>query len=240
MALTFANLKNHAQLDGDLSSAFDSGEVVNDAGRYLFAMHPWNLTIAPPVTLNFHADRDYAELPRDYGTAIEIVTTSGLTSSFSFTTPQSLVRMRSQSVTHAFQHYFGAVTFPAKGQPDGPVPPPRLELWPTPVSASSAVLTICYRRAWAELVDDTDVPDMDEAFNPLLRMLVRAFALGYDEDSLDERLTAIESNIMLKRLKEYDGMRQSDLGTLAGGALRSFGYDQVSDWRATASAADPS
>lgn len=243
MALTFLKLKNHAQLEGNVSSAFDVGEIVNEAGAYLFDMHPWNCLVAPPITLDFLASRNYVELPANFGKVIEIVPTSGLTSSFSFTSMQNLTNYRSESVTQIAQHYFAAISYPSQEDRTKPPPPPRLELWPTPSSESRGVLTIVYRKRWRVLVDNTDVPDMDESLNPLLRLVVRAFVLGYEEEdagSLDERLAVIESGSILQRLKENDGLRQSDAGVLIGGLLAEYPRWNDYGWRVNASASDPS
>lgn len=243
MLPTFANLKDHAELYGALSSAFSAGDVVNDAGRYLFTMHAWNFTLAPSVTLNFLADRSYVELPADFGTIVAHVMTSGLTSSVSFTNPENLARMRSESVSQSGAHYWATITYPRQSSRTVPPPPPRLEIWPTPSSASSGAMTLWYRRKWMDLIDDEDVPDMEPEFAPLLRMLVTAYAKSYDEEdtgSLDERLLVIEQGGLLKRLKEFDGMRQPDVGMLTGGAVQE--YPQWNDfaWRATASSTGPS
>jgi len=244
MALTLLNLKNHAQLEGDISSAFDITSVINDAGRYLLDMHAWNCAVAPPVTLNFLASRTYVELPADFGKPIEVVMTAGLTSSFSFTSLANVLRMRSDSVTQAYQHYFGAVVFPNQAQPTDPPLPPRIELWPTPSSASSAVMTIAYRKRWKNLEQDTDEVNVDESLYSLLRRLVRIFAKAYDSEdtgTLEERLEAIEQSTFYLRLKENDGLRQPDYGPTTGGAINGGSpYWNDYGFRVNATASDPS
>lgn len=243
MALTLLNLKSHAQLDGNLSDAFDATEVVNEAGSYLFDMHAWNCLVAPPSTLSLIEDQSYVSLPADFGKMVAYAMTSGLTSSLSFTSPQELAAMRSTSITVQHYHYWAAISHPSQVQPNEQPVNARLELWPTPASSSAGAITIWYRRRWRELDDDTDAPDMPRFLNPLLRRIVRIFALSYDEEDtgqLEERLETIENSQFYTRLKEHDGLEYPDMGTLVGGAIQERHY--FDNWRraAASAVADPS
>ena len=94
-----------------------------------------------------------------------------------------------------------------------------------------------YRSKWVELVTDSDnamVPDYAES---ALIALVRAFALGYEEEGLEQRLGEVEGGVMYLRLKEKDGLIQPEYGPLRNGALYMSTPSYQIPWDSTA---DPS
>ena len=232
MSITLATLKQHVQhaLGGSVASQLDETTIVNEAGRHMF-MTPWKFRERPPATLTFVASQQFVELPSDFGEIIAANMTDGLVRSFTFTTFHDLVQRRSTS-TGSTNHYWLAVSHPAPSNDGDPLPAARLELYPTPTSADQ--ITIAYRANWIPLVNDSDVALVPDYAESSLIALVRAFALGYEEEGMEIRVGEIESGVMWHRLKEKDGLVQPDYGPLRNSALSMSRQGYQLPWDSTA------
>tara|TARA_R110000824_G_scaffold270913_1_gene459408 strand:- start:113 stop:712 length:600 start_codon:yes stop_codon:yes gene_type:complete len=194
-------------------------------------MSLWKFRERPPVTLTFVASQEYVELPGDLGEIIAANMTDGLVRSFTFTSFHDLVQRRSTS-TGATNHYWLAVTHPAPSNDGEPFPSPRLELYPTPTSTDQ--ITIAYRANWVPLVTDSDIALIPDYAESALIALVRAFALGYEEEGMEMRVGEVESGVMWLRLKEKDGLIQPDYGPLRNSALSMSRQGYQLPWDSTA------
>ena len=235
MAITLATLKQHVQhaLGGSVASQLDEATIINEAGRHMF-MTPWKFRERPPATITTVANQDYIELPADFGEVIAMNMVDGLVRSFTFTSFKDLVQRRSTN-TGVTNHYWIAISHPAPSDEGSAQPAPRLELYPTPTTGEN--ISVVYRSKWLELVTDSDnamVPDYAES---ALIALVRAFALGYEEEGLEQRLGEVEGGVMYLRLKEKDGLIQPEYGPLRNGALYMSTPSYQIPWDSTA---DPS
>ena len=235
MAIKLSELKKHVQhaLGGNVSTQLSEAGIVNEAGRYMF-MSPWKFRERPPITVQFVANQDYAELPEDFGEMIAANMTDGLGKSFTFTTYQDLVQRRSTS-TGATNHYWVAITHPAPEGDSIGVPPARLELYPQPTADDQ--LTVAYRAKWTTLAADDSVARIPDYAESALISVVRAFALGYEEEAMEQRLAEIETGPIWIRLKEKDGLIQPDYGPLRNSALSMSRSGYQLPWDSTA---DPS
>ena len=235
MAITLATLKQHVQhaLGGSVASQLDEATIINEAGRHMF-MTPWKFRERPPATITTVASQDYIDLPADFGEMIAMNMADGLVRSFTFTTFGDLVQRRATD-TGVTNHYWVAISHPPPADEGNTQPAPRMELYPTPTTGEG-IITV-YRAKWAELTADADnavVPDYAES---ALIALVRAFALGYEEEGLEQRLGEVEGGVMYLRLKEKDGLIQPEYGPLRNGALYMSTPSYQIPWDSTS---DPS
>lgn len=221
--LTLANLKSHvthALGGGEPAAELSSAGIVNEAGRFLFSMHPWEFRSRPPVAIDFIADQSYAALPDDFGNIVGYSMTDGLNTGLTLTTIHDLVQRRTGS-TGTPQTYWGAIVQARSANRARGLPPVRLELYPTPTETSRGALTLAYLADWVDLVDDADVAQVEPFVESLLIALVRAFAKGYEEDevgTIDARLQQVRDGYLFASAVQHDGMKQMELGPIQNGA----------------------
>ena len=232
MAITLATLKKHVQhaLGGTVADQLDETSIVNEAGRQLF-MSPWKFRERPPVDVSFVANQNYAELPSDFGEFVAANMKDGLVKSFTFTSFHDLVQRRSTS-TGVTNHYWLAVTHPFPQNEGDPLPLARLDLYPTPTSSDQ--MTMIYRSKWVDLVADGDYAPIPDYAESVLIALVRAFALGYEEEGMELRVGEVENGNLYQRLREKDGLIQPDYGPLRNGALSQARPSYQLPWDSTA------
>ena len=110
-----------------------------------------------------------------------------------------------------------------------------MELHPTPTSADSVV--VAYRSDWSELTSDEEYAHVPGYAESVLISLVRAFALGYEEDGLEVRVAEVQNGPLFQRLLEKDGIIQPDYGPIKNGALSQVVSGYHLPWDSTS---DPS
>ena len=236
MTITLSELKKHVQhaLGGSPASQLSETSIINEAGRYMY-MAPWKFRERPPLTISLVQNQTYVELPEDFGEMISAHMDSGLVKAIHFTTMDDLLERRTTAIGQS-QVYWGVIVYPEPTLSSNPIEARhRIELHPTPSAADK--IRIAYRCKWRELSDDGDstvVPDYAES---ALVSLVRAFALGYEEEGLEVRLAEIENGPIYRRLLEKDGIVQPDYGVIRGGALSQVSTRMNLPWDSTA---DPS
>jgi hypothetical protein len=236
MAITLSDLKNHIQhaLGGSPASQLSEAGIVNEAGRYMF-LAPWKFRERPPLTLSFVANVPYCDLPEDFGEMITAHMDSGLVKAIHFTTMDDLLERRTTAIGQS-QVYWAVIVYPTQTLSSVPIEsPPRIEIHPTPSSADK--IRIAYRCNWRDMNDDGDSADMPDYAESALISLVRAFALGYEEEGLEARLAEVENGPIYRRLLEKDGIVQPDYGVIRGGALSQVSSRMNLPWDSTA---DPS
>lgn len=217
MALLLSTLNNHVQhaLGGSVSSLLDATQIVNEAGRYMYS-HPWKFRERPSETLDFVADASHVDLPVDFGELIAYSTSDGLNRGLAFTTFQDLLLKRSQEI-RATGYYYAAISYHVVGG----TPTSRIDIWPTPTSNEDGALTIFYRAKWVDLSADADTAHVPPYAESLLIQYVRAFAQGYEEEGMEQRLAAIDSSSMAFMTQQSDGLVQPDYGHIQNGAVAS-------------------
>lgn len=229
MALTLANLKvhvTHALGGGDpavivTDAATTKRQIINEAGRILCA-EDWNFLNRAPTTLNFAASTNYVALPSDLAAITGYALTTNAISSLKLTTLHEIVMMRSRLLS-ASLNYYAAISYPTQTSASAAPGAPRLELWPTPPASVTGAITLFYRAGWTELSGDTDVPNIPTWAEGLLVSLVRAVAVGYEEDRLQEEIAKVTGGPLWVACRTRDGMIQPDFGVIAGGAVGDIG-----------------
>lgn len=225
MTLTTANLKDHVShaLGGPVSSKLSDIGIINEAGRHMFNT-PWNFRQRPPKDITFTTGVNHVVLPPDFGEVIAANMKDGLVQTFTFTTFADLIYRRRTNTGYT-SHYWIAVSYGVPNDAKEEMPPPRFELYPTPTSGDEMVLS--YRARWREMTDDEEVAAIPDFAESALVALVRAFALGYEEEGLELRVAEVEQGPLWQRALEKDGIVQVDYGQMRGGALSMIrqGYD---------------
>lgn len=186
----------------------------------------------PAVTVSNFAAKlktDSIILPSDIGNIIDIQPTQGLTNSFNLTDVGFINQLRTNEVAVGNFRYWGAVTrgknFTHTNQTGVGSGAWRLEVYPTPTSTEYNALTMYYRAGWRPVTDDTDTINIPQYCESLMRMIVRAFARGYEEDdvaSLHARLMEIQQSPMFLNARRRDGDMQPTLGQMSGGAVAQY------------------
>ena len=222
MAITFLQLRDEVErVVGDAHDPrLSPVRIVNDAGRYLFAMHGWRWRDRPPVTLDFVADQAYLTLPGDFGFGeiVSLAADNAVNYSVQVTTLSEVERYRAAGMDW-HMGFLVALAYP--GQTDASSAPAtaRLEIEPTPQNNRSDALRLVYRAGWVELSGNTDVANVPPAMESLLVELVRAFAVR-DRTFSREPLDQLESSSFVQRLKAADGRAQANRGPMRGGMVQ--------------------
>jgi hypothetical protein len=172
---------------------------------------------------------DSIALPSDMGNIIDIQPTQGLVNSFNLTDVGFINQLRTNEVAVGNFRYWGAVTrgknFTHTGQASSGTGAWRLEIYPTPTSTEYNALTMYYRAGWRPVTDDTDLINIPQYCESLMRMIVRSFARGYEEDdvaSIHARLQEIQQSPMFVNARRRDGDIQPTLGQMSGGAVAQY------------------
>jgi hypothetical protein len=197
--------------------------ILNHAGLHLVNMCTWKFLERAPVTIGTVQDQAYVDLPSDFGEIIAIDSTEGLVSTIKLTTFQHLLEMRTNQVNLANFNYFGAIVWNADTSTEGGAPTVRVEIWPTPNVTDSDEFTLFYRAGWINLTEDTQYVEIPSYVEPLYIQLVRAHALGYEEEhnaSMMQRLDAIYASTIYRNAMDQDQRVQNSYGPLMGGAAR--------------------
>jgi hypothetical protein len=227
---------DYTWLDGD-SIVITSGDAT-PYGRFPViervgpnAIHiGWPYTTTGTIT-NFSATvkTDSIVLPIDFGNIIDIQPTQGLVNSFNLTDVGFINQLRTNEVAVGNFRYWGAVTrgknFDHTGQASVGTGAWRLEIYPTPTSTEYNALTMYYRAGWRPVTDDTDLINIPQYCESLMRMIVRSFARGYEEDdvaSIHARLQEIQQSPMFVNARRRDGDIQPTLGQMSGGAVAQY------------------
>jgi hypothetical protein len=225
MAITLLELKKHIQhaLGGSPASQLSEAGIVNEAGQYMY-MAPWKFRERPPETISFVANQSFILLPDDFGEIVSAHMDSGLTKAVHFTTMDDLLERRTTAIGQS-QVYWAAVVHTDTGDA-------RLEIHPSPPADDK--IRFAYRAAWTPLSSDGDETPTPDYADSALISLVRAFALGYEEEGMEVRLAEIENGPIYRRLMEKDGIIQPDYGQIRGGALSQVSTRYNLPWDSTA------
>lgn len=215
---------------GGLPQGTTIAEISNHAGLWLFGIEGWNFLERQTATLDFVADQNYAELPSNLVTVVDVQTTNSLTSGFDLTTLTRVLDLRTKDFPSP-NFFYGAVS--NKPNTNG-VPEPILEVWPTPSSASAGALTMVYRAGWTMLTDDSDHVSIPVFMEPIYVAALRAFAKGYEEEddgNVAARLAGLRESPLFESAKRQDRSIQGDYGQIMGGITDNLTQTWGGFWR---------
>ena len=215
--LTFAQLKTHVEhaLGGTPSVQLSSADIVNQAGRQFFN-HQWNFRLKGPKEITTTANAKYVDLPSDFGHMVSVYMQSGLTESIQMTTLEQVIKVRNSSVSTG-SNYVATITWP---ETEVATTPPRLELAPTPSSEDTIV--VAYLSGWQQLEQDVETVRVPAYAEAALIQMVRAFALGYEEENMSQRILEVEQGPIFQQAMTSDGLPQNHFGPLQNGVVSSM------------------
>lgn len=203
----------------DTAGKLKGKQIVNMAGRHLYAAHPWRFRLRPPVTVSFSNDSNYIELPKDFGEIVGYAASSTLTKPIRFTSYVDFAQRRAINIGDLGSIWATVVT-PGRSSLSDPLGTPRLEIWPKQTSSESLVLF--YRADWVDMVEPDEVsplPDwMELAFVSLLKVITDTFG-GQD---MAQQIGALMQSDMMLALIYRDGRLQPDHGTIQHGAAEVY------------------
>lgn len=207
------------RIGGPVSSKFtDTKTVVNRAGRIFYAMHPWQMALVVPATLDFVAGDDTASLPFDFAALVGVARSDG--SFIRRCTPQELNDLRNRD-----QGAEGTVDAVAV------LSLSTLGLWRTPTASSTDALSIAYRARWADKDSVTDEVAVSDFAEPLLIEVCREYAAGLEGGDWPARYEAIKRSAFFMDIATQDGGSQLILSDgFAGGSLMNTDWIEHTTW----------
>lgn len=186
--MNVSDLLDHLRqvLGRDLSPRIDKYAVINHAGQLLVSCRAWNWALRPPAELQSVGGRTYLLPPADFTELLDIKIKSSVSGCMRPCPLSEITDLRSITSVNVDTGFFYryAVASAQNDTTDGGSPRWRIELWPTPQSAGTFLLT--YRGGWTQLAGssakNTD-SDSDEIPIPfyvegLYLEILNAVALG--------------------------------------------------------------
>lgn len=227
------------------------------------------------VGVNWDSDDGFAaiDLPDDYGESIAQEADESLVDSLKMTSWDDLLALRTDALTSSSHHFWGAVghavplasgvvvgsptpgvdgtnLVTAAGRPKfAGRPVKRVEIWPTPVTDEADKLRFIYRAKWSELEQGSTEVTIPDYMDNLYIAMVRAFALGYEEDNqgtVEDRIRGVIGNpnnrsqmgLLFKAAIDADSGVQNRYGPLKGGAV--WTGHSIWDWGQHTTVQEPS
>lgn len=226
MALTVASLMDHVRHELGGPPPVGLGVwLINQAGRHVFAMHPWRSAIRQTATVNYTAGNNYASLPDDFGELIAVYQSSAASVLIDILPLEELEYMR-QAGVGATHEVVAVATYQNGGETRF-----RLELLDTPAADQTAALTIVYAARWVD-VDDDDEVTCPPWLEGLLVQSVRKHARGFEMGDLDQQLAILRQSEVF-RVAVLQDTPSRNLGRMAGGGAMPGGrvgwYDYIKD-----------
>lgn len=212
--LTLGALKSHVEhaLGGTPASQLSAVDIVNQAGRQFFNYH-WNFRTKGPREITTTANQSYVELPGNLGHLIHAYMKDGLTDSIRLTTLEEVVKVRNSSISTG-ANYLAAITWP---EVDIDTEAPRMELAPIPTSED--VITVSYMAVWEELSEEDAPAKVPPYAESALIQMVRAFALGYEEENMSQRIMETVAGPIFEQAFLSDGLVQNNYGPIQNGVF---------------------
>lgn len=216
----------------------DTVEVINQAGRHLVAMYPWEWLVRTAEPLGLTAAVFNIGLPPSLKAIDNITFTAGLVRDIRESSLAEIQMMRSKLPTGPVYLFLWALVW--KATATGMFP--RLEIYPTPTVTDLTALQISYSTKWLELnatdQAQSETPDFVDA---LLAQFIMCFARGYQRDqnaaTFSADLRAIERGPIAQAAMRHDAEMKSTLGPIRNPAVRRD-YD-TDVWWLTSPAAPP-
>lgn len=204
--------------------------TLNQAGRALFAHHPWSWRMQGPVEIPAVAGSDRIALPADFS-SLESCTLTNTS-----LTPRivSVVEWNDRSRLGSANGgtYWLSFQQQRPGQTAGTRPQPGVLIFPTPDTDGTPTLRIFYKAGWRTIegeIDNTLPCNIPESHERALQLIAQAMAVQVERDDDAPSSYAEHAKAELDRLVGEDVAIQPNAGTLRGGRAedlaRSFGVD---------------
>lgn len=118
MSLNVKEALEHVKhaLSADRIPSIGGLRILNDAGEYLCAMHPWRWLEGEQATLGLLPDTPYIWLPPDLVSINALVANDTVHANITLTTSSELARRRASTINTSF-HYWAAMVFAPMSQP---------------------------------------------------------------------------------------------------------------------------
>lgn len=162
----------------------------------------------------------YVNLPSDFKEIDIVRATDSFNVRVELVSIDEIEELRGQQQSAASRSLIrAAVSQPSQNTVTSSFPVPRLELYPTPTATDADALVISYYADWKELSSGTDKANIPIWAETLLRQLVRAFALGYEEGeqgNVDARIEQIVSSRFFAGVVARDARQQRQFGPIRG------------------------
>lgn len=161
------------------------------------------------------------ELPADFGSFVAASASDTLVNGLELVTPAEIQRLRTNQieVTSSWS-YRGALIH--TGNPPRPV----LDVYPDFQDDIEDQFSCFYKRGWERLASLEDVVKIPDYIFPLFLEIVRAYALGLedeDEMPLQMQLAKVEQGPAFKAAKAMDWRTQPHFGRMSGGMVERTG-----------------
>ena len=219
------NLKEQVRLAIGGDPSFDSThgvsadqriiDIINDAGRYLFSRR-WRFREKHDAVVQATANASVLDLPDDFDTLISVRMSDELNNTVDLTTPDRLNLYRRSTVGSNNAYYVAVYHYP--GSVNGQSAPKwQLQIYPTVTAADTDFIRVTYLYSFPTYTtssSDTSVIDVPTWCESLLTAYCRAFAQGYEDEGLNQRLAEIDVGPLYMRVAEQDGLLQMDYGAL--------------------------
>lgn len=227
MTLTIEQAALHIehQIGGPLVG-IDNRRVIDEAGRRLFKKRKWNWTVGASTTLTLTSGQSYINLPSDFSATKVLTFTNGFQGGINECDFKTLAGLRSFNLFPFFWLY----VLPTHVADSNGIPQPRYEVFPTPATTQSGVLTLWYHKKWTDLAatDATYIP-VPDWFEELFIQAVRAVAQGYQTNDMDAQLERLFAGADFTNTLMQDEGVQWNFGPLIGGQL-SQASPNADDW----------
>jgi hypothetical protein len=207
-------------LGGDWDGRTNIYELLNDAGRTMFAMEEWKFNNRPPYDLDFTANDSFVALPSDFGKINGIQVPSSLDTTVKLVTMSDILQYRSNTLNDPF-HYYVALVYPTQTAQTGSLSVPRLEVYPTPSAASTGALKLDYEAGWVTMSAVTHVPNIPINMETLYLQIIIAMARSLHNPRISQTklLDEITAGSTYKNLSRSYGNHQQSLGSHTGGIV---------------------
>lgn len=205
--------------------------LVHEAGTWMTGLRAWSYLRAPDAFLSVVANQDYIDLPDSYGRLLAVDAVDSIAGMARWIAPETMNAMRARPTTAGALLQYVSIGWSAPST-TAPVTQ-RLLVYPEQTAAVPNAFRVQYLAGWKRLEGDNDFASIpaDGSMDTLLRLSVAAFFSGYlkeAEATLDERLAALLAGPALHQAAIYDGLRQSNMGPVLGGAAME-GYCRIYD-----------
>lgn len=235
MALTYKQFKDHLLLaiGGYPSLAPEQtrderlSQICNNAGDYLYSI-PWNFRVKTSRPISTVANQDFVVLDNDM---VEVISVAAATpyskERVTLVTPQEMDTYRTTQPSAALfnpNYVYACMSRPwadssgtAEIVEGTALPIKRLELHPAPTTTITNAMVVRYRTAFPQTTAttvDTFILAIPNYCEGLFIAIGRAFALGYEDEGVQQHLMNVQNGPLLAMAMQADGMTLQDGGLI--------------------------
>ncbi len=196
-------------------------EVINHAGNYLYN-RPWKFR-ETMTQLAAKKNSRVISLPKRYSETVSLTrTVDG--EPIELATPEEMDQLVDATSGTSVSGYIARASVAYVNAS------PQLLVWPTPKEDKNNVAKFRYRLEWDSVPDpdgsgawlDTRGLEMPRYAEPLFIAYLRAFAQGYEDEGINQRLLAIDQGPIYQTVAMKDGIQSRDVGRLKPQRGRTF------------------